>query len=122
MANCVINQKAVLIILLVFVILFVFVVPRYEEFLNFGPTQVKTPLTYDYGIPNANQFRNYYRSDFHQGKNLGWKPTDEWEYLRPEANECTDCFKGDLDMTRIIPPRDNDLAYDNRVMKLELKK
>lgn len=51
--------------------------------------------TYDHHLNNRNQFKNYYRIGYDKGKNLGWKPSDRWDHLRPEFSEAPDCYRAD---------------------------
>lgn len=44
----------------------------YETFQSFYEQQ-----------PNNNAFGNYYRVGYHQGKPLGWKPSNTWDHLTP---------------------------------------
>jgi len=49
-------------------------------------------LIYDHYVPNQNAFRNFYRIGSELSKNLGWKPEIGYDHLRPENNECPQCF------------------------------
>lgn len=44
-------------------------------------------------LPNSNAFGNYYRTGYEQSKDLGWKPSDNWDHLRPEFSICPDKFR-----------------------------
>lgn len=55
-----------------------------EKFDSFG--------TYDQYLFNRNSFGNYYRIGYEQSRNLGWKPSETWDHLRPENNECPQCY------------------------------
>lgn len=83
-------------ILLLFIIL-IFMLTNNENFTsrvfssNSNLNNKISPLLYDYQ-PNSNAFRNYYRVGYDNSKVLGWKPNQSWDELRPEKNECPDCF------------------------------
>lgn len=60
------------------------------NYIEFFQTYFTSP---DPFLPNSNAFGNYYRIGYEQSKNLGWKPSDDWNQLRPEFNVCPDSFK-----------------------------
>lgn len=55
-----------------------------EKYANF--------TSFDHYLPNRNAFKNYYRVGYEQSQDIGWKPSETWDHLRPENNECPDCF------------------------------
>lgn len=52
-------------------------------------------ISAEYYLPNSNAFGNYYRNSFRLSKQLGWKPTETWDHLRPEFNENPSCYHVD---------------------------
>ena len=75
-------------LVLVFTIIYFFyqssVIEKYANFTSF-----------DQYLPNRNGFKNYYRVGYEQSENMGWKPSETWDHLRPEYNECPECFHKD---------------------------
>lgn len=52
-------------------------------------------ISAEHYLPNSNAFKNYYRVGYEQSKAIGWKPSENWDHLRPEYSECPDCFRVD---------------------------
>jgi len=73
------------------IIAFVYLILTERRLEYFGSW--KTPLTYDYYTPNQNAFRNFYRVGYELSEKIGWKPTDTWNHLQPQNNDCPQCFQ-----------------------------
>lgn len=61
---------------------------RTESYANFNLVSCENYL------PNTNAFGNYYRIGSRLSEDLGWKPSDTWDHMRPEYNdnECSGCW------------------------------
>lgn len=49
-------------------------------------------VSHDANLPNKNAFNNYYRVGYHESRDIGWKPSDTWDHLRPESNIIPQCY------------------------------
>ena len=69
-----------------------FVYYAYMAYFTEGYTNF---TSFHHTLPNRNAFTNYYRVGFERSRDLGWKPHESWDHLRPEYNECPECFHKD---------------------------
>lgn len=67
----------------------------YQSYLANTQESYANFTSFDSFLPNRNGFGNYYRVGFNRSENLGWKPHETWDYLRPEFSECPECFHYD---------------------------
>jgi hypothetical protein len=74
------------------IIIIALIVFLFWWFSTYTESFYNNPNIYLETVPNNNAFGNYYRAGYEDNKDLGWKPSLTWEYLRPEANECPECF------------------------------
>lgn len=81
--------KVILWLLVIYIIWLTVISPGMEYFGNYAS---QSPLIYDHYVSNQNAFRNYYRVGFENSENIGWKPINDFEHLRPENNEHPECF------------------------------
>lgn len=52
-------------------------------------------ISAEHYLPNQNAFSNYYRVGYELGQHMGWKPSETWDHLRPEYNECPSQYRKD---------------------------
>jgi len=67
----------------------------YLLFQNYHYESFETYFTSPDYLPNSNAFGNYYRIGYQKSKDLGWKPSNNWDNLRPEFNICPNQYRID---------------------------
>ena len=83
------NQSNLYIYLAVIILVLVILYLLYK---NYHYESFETYFTSPDYLSNSNAFGNYYRICYQQSQALGWKPSDNWDHLRPEFNVCPKQF------------------------------
>ena len=93
------NQQILLVALVLFIVWCYYQQNAIQEYFSRG--KFPSPLLYDNYTSNRNTFRNFYRIGSELSTSVGWKPSMNWDHLRPESNDCPQCYPEEVERTLV---------------------